>query len=68
MNEFVQGARVETMLRDIGKLRRAIRTDHDIEAAEMALDKCERWFDQLEVKSQHDVYISQHPPEASRHE
>ena len=68
MTGFVQGARVETMLRDIGKLRRAIRTDHDIEAAEEALDKCERWFDQLEVKSKHDSYISQHPPEASRHE
>ena len=68
MAEFVQGARVETMLRDIGRLRRAIRTDHDIEAAEEALDKCERWFDQLKVISQHDAYISDHPPEASRHE
>lgn len=54
MTVFVQGARAETMMRDIGRLRRAIRTDHDIEAAEEALDKCERWFDQLEVKSEHD--------------
>jgi hypothetical protein len=44
---FLRAARVETMLRDIDRLRRAIRTEHDIEAAEVALDKCERWFDQL---------------------
>ena len=41
---FVGLARVETMLRDFNRLRKAIRTDHDIEAAEEALDKCERWF------------------------
>ena len=41
---FVGLARVETMLRDINRLRRAIRLEHDIEAALEALDKCERWF------------------------
>lgn len=46
-------ARVETMLRDINRLREAIRA-HDSFAAEEALDKCERWFSQLEVKSKHD--------------
>ena len=68
MNDFVRGARVETMLRDISKLRRAIRTNHDIEAAEIALDNCERWFDQLKVISAHDDDILRRPPEASRYE
>ncbi len=44
MPEFIGLARVETMLRDFNALRRAIRTEHDIEAAEAALDRCERWF------------------------
>lgn len=37
----------QTMLRDIEALRKAIRQDHDIVAADAALDRCERWFDQL---------------------
>lgn len=44
MTAFIGLARVETMLKDFDRLRRAIRTEHDIEAAERALDKCERWF------------------------
>ncbi|MFV1593320.1 hypothetical protein VWZ88_12735 [Phaeobacter sp. JH20_36] len=42
--DFVHHARAETMLQDFARLRKAIRTDHDIEAADRALDKCERWF------------------------
>ena len=38
-------ARTQTMLRDINALRKAIRHDHDIVAADEALDRCERWFD-----------------------
>lgn len=41
---FVGLARTETMLKDFDRLRRAIRVEHDIEKAEAALDKCERWF------------------------
>lgn len=44
---FIGLARVQTMLRDFNRLRKAIRVDHDIEAAEEALDMCERWFDCL---------------------
>ncbi|MFV1538732.1 hypothetical protein [Phaeobacter sp. JH204B] len=43
--DFVHHARAETMLKDFARLRMAIRTEHDIEAAERALDDCERWFD-----------------------
>ena len=43
-------ARVETMRRDINRLRRAVKS-HDSEATEEAFDKCERWFDQLEPVS-----------------
>ncbi|MFV1626812.1 hypothetical protein VWY34_14395 [Phaeobacter sp. JH20_02] len=42
--DFIHHARAETMLEDFARLRKAIRTDHDIEAADRALDKCERWF------------------------
>jgi hypothetical protein len=42
---FVSLARTETKLRDFNRLRKAIRVDHDIEAAEEALDLCERWID-----------------------
>ncbi|WHZ33447.1 hypothetical protein [Sagittula sp. MA-2] len=41
---FIRAARTETMLRDFNRLRRAIRMDHDIIAAEKALDNCERWI------------------------
>ena len=41
---FIRAARAETMLRDFNRLRRAIRMDHDIIAAEKALDNCERWI------------------------
>jgi hypothetical protein len=40
---FVQGAKVETMLRDFHRLREAIRS-HDSEATEAAWEKCERWI------------------------
>ncbi|MFV1627979.1 hypothetical protein VWY34_15525 [Phaeobacter sp. JH20_02] len=43
--DFIHHARAETMLKDFARLRKAIRTEHDIEAAERALDDCERWFD-----------------------
>lgn len=43
---FVDAARAITMRRDINRLRDAIR-NHDPVAADAALDKCERWFDQL---------------------
>lgn len=39
---FVGRAKVETMRRDINRLRKAIR-GWDPEAAEKAWDKCERW-------------------------
>lgn len=42
---FIGLARVQTMLKDFDALRRAIRQDVDIEAADRALDRCERWFD-----------------------
>ena len=41
---FLGAAKAQTMLRDFDRLRRAIREDHDIEAAEAALDQCERWI------------------------
>lgn len=44
MTPFLRVSRTQTMLRDFDRLRRAIRQDHDIEAAEAALDQCERWF------------------------
>ena len=44
---FIGQARVETMRKDINRLRTAIRTEYDIIAAEEALDRCERWFDCL---------------------
>ncbi len=44
---FVSVAKAETMLKDFERLRQAIRRDHDIIAAGEALDKCERWIDQL---------------------
>jgi len=50
---FTQAARAQTMLSDLNRLRRAIRS-HDTFATEAALDQCERWFDQLEVKSKYD--------------
>ena len=40
---FVQGAKVQTMLRDFDKLRTAIRS-HDSFATEAAWEKCERWL------------------------
>lgn len=40
---FVQGAKVETMLRDFQRLREAIRA-HDSAATEAAWEKCERWI------------------------
>lgn len=43
---FVHGARVQTMLRDFDRLRKAIR-EHDSFAAESAWEKCERWVCQL---------------------
>jgi len=51
--EFLTASRAQTMLRDIDKLRQAIRA-HDSFAAEDAFEKCERWFSQLEVKSKYD--------------
>lgn len=42
---FVHLARTQTMLGDFNALRKAIRHDHDIVAADEALDRCERWFD-----------------------
>jgi len=50
---FVTAARTATMLSDLNRLRRAIR-EHDTFATEAALEHCERWFDQLEVKSKYD--------------
>lgn len=41
---FLGLARAQTCLRDLDALRRAIREDHDIIAADAALDRCERWF------------------------
>ena len=43
---FLAASRVITMRRDIDRLRKAIRS-HDPVASDAALDKCERWFDQL---------------------
>ena len=40
---FIQGAKVQTMLRDFNKLREAIRS-HDSFATEEAWEKCERWL------------------------
>lgn len=50
---FTRAAKAETMLSDLNRLRSAIRS-HDTFATEAALDQCERWFDQLEVKSKYD--------------
>jgi len=50
---FVTAARTATMLSDLDRLRHAIRS-HDTFATEAALEHCERWFDQLEVKSKYD--------------
>lgn len=44
---FVSAARAQTMLRDFDRLRKAIRA-WDPEAADKALDKCERWFDLID--------------------
>lgn len=41
---FVTAAKAETMLQDFNRLRRAIREERDILAADKALDRCERWF------------------------
>ncbi|WP_333846934.1 hypothetical protein [Phaeobacter italicus] len=43
-SEFVGNARVETMLRDFNRLRKALQIDHDLEAAEEAFAMCERWI------------------------
>lgn len=43
---FVDGAKVETMLRDFNRLREAIRS-HDSFATEAAWEKCERWIGAL---------------------
>ena len=50
---FVTAARAQTMLRDFNRMRQAIRGG-DIIASNDALDKCERWIDQLGVVSTHD--------------
>jgi hypothetical protein len=47
---FADAARAQTMLRDIDRLRKAVR-NHDSDASDKALDKCERWFDQLRAVS-----------------
>lgn len=44
MSEFVGLAKVQTMRKDFDTLRRAIKSDHDIEAADDAWDNCERWL------------------------
>lgn len=44
MSDFVGLAKVQTMHRDFSTLRRAIKADHDIEAADDAWDMCERWL------------------------
>ncbi len=51
---FVNAARAQTMLRDFDRLRKAVR-DHDPFAADAALDRCERWIDQLRPQSALDV-------------
>lgn len=51
---FIHEARAQTMFRDIKRLREAIR-GHDSFAAEAALERCERWFDQLDVVSKWDA-------------
>lgn len=48
LEPFVNVSRAQTMLRDFNRLRRAIRKEFDIEAAEAALDRCERWFDLID--------------------
>lgn len=47
---FVRASMAQTMMRDFNRLREAIRS-HDSVKAEAAFDKCERWIDQLEVKT-----------------
>lgn len=37
-------AKIVTIIRDIERLRRAIRS-HDAEAAEAAWERCERWLE-----------------------
>lgn len=46
MDDFVTAARAETMLKDFNRLRKAVRGDNWPDA-QAALDKCERWFDQI---------------------
>lgn len=48
---FVRGAKVETMLRDFDRLRRAIRS-HDTFATEAAWEKCERWLGSLRPETE----------------
>lgn len=50
---FVQGAKIETMLRDFDALRRAIAA-HDSFATEAAWEKCERWLGAVSAETKKD--------------